>query len=343
MKKIKLAACIQASIQYLDQMINANEESILIDDEAQLLSQIHQFFCSAAVRKKDNDEDIDFNEFVIASNLYILQSAIEETPLAKFCRDWLENSAHNQYTFMVTNIRQVPLKNLIYLDGFYEDINEILAWMNSCAKYGINIFINPTKKILFTQDAINTLKRYPGTSDFIQQKEFYDALHEYLMKLYKIGKENPLSIWSFPESKLEAYRIAKENFFKNIDSIFTPEKKETLSKTKIIVPYKGTAPVEVTFNLVFDEKNESKYIVIQQIILWFMLVKQRPYINIPFEIINSNDGSLFEFERLPTKKRRQHALMAGFFDPVRMIFDQAMAESRLALMQEKQSFSFLAG
>lgn len=175
MKKIELAAYLQAGRQCLEQMLQKPKdyEDKLLDDEAQLLSQMNDFFQSKAISKKHDEENIDFEEFLMACKLDVLKYVSEKGFLAKFCRTWLEQSEHNEYTFLLTDIRQVPLRNLIYLEGYYEKIHEILAWMKSRAKHEKNIFVKPgiVGEVSFSQDSINALKGHTVTRDFITTHE----------------------------------------------------------------------------------------------------------------------------------------------------------------------------
>ncbi len=134
-------------------IIEAKDSGLLKDPDAESLTHYDKLLLDKLdgltrlpeFQNKGNEEEIHFSDFINALNLSELQFDIEaEKQVAKIFRLWLsESDSSNITTFMGTGISEIPLKNLVYLDGTYQDIEEMLSSMESNKGQGKNIFANP--------------------------------------------------------------------------------------------------------------------------------------------------------------------------------------------------------
>lgn len=164
-------------------IIEAKDSGLLKDPDAESLTHYDKLLLDKLdgltrlpeFQNKGNEEEIHFSDFINTLNLSELQFDIEaEKQVAKIFRLWLsESDSSNITTFMGTDISEIPLKNLVYLDGTYQDIEEMLSSMESNKGQGKNIFANPSSvsNTMFSPSAIEILKAHPVTAQFIYQYE----------------------------------------------------------------------------------------------------------------------------------------------------------------------------
>ena len=245
-----------------------------------------------------------------------------------------QSSFAGQRTFMGTSVEQDVLpENRVWLDGRYEDITEILSFMEHQKESGENLFQNPAslQKALFPSQAIATLKEHPVTKTFIEQYEkekarlmrrieklsahdcdaFYAHLETYLRTLCEIGKRT--QPWSFPEEdKVVAWDCleAKFKFMKSVEED-CDEARKLFFQTNITTKLQGGSKETVKFSVIFWGNDGWDSMITQQIYLWSFLRKERPSTVIPTEVVNSFQGRMYELA--PATVAGGVRLLSGLF------------------------------
>lgn len=283
-----------------------------LEEEESLLHQIEAFQLTAHFSEKDDNQKIYFSDFIVFSNFSKLTLPFEqEGELARICHLWLkEEECGQENTFMGTQISEISLGNLVYLDNIYFDAAELLDFMMHQQTEGKNILQNPFSegREKFSTEAQTILEDHPVTRAFISAniseeerlriqhsklpENFYDLLQSYLTELCEIGKET--TPWSFPDASVAKCDEARNKFFNEVNQSINEELRAVLSQIKIYAPLKRGGTEDVAYRLVIEGQGAYSCVISQQIYLWSLLREKRPSIIVPSEVSSHWQASLYD-------------------------------------------------
>ncbi len=299
-----------------------------------LVQHLTHFFNSDFCNQKTDNDEISFRDFFNfmlehANDFKILFTEIDINPtLSQFMKkwqaemqpnelqdikQWANQENPNKQTFMGTNIAEIPLARLIFLDGRFEDVAEISEYLKSRIEYGSELFTNPNTHNpirSYSDAAKRKIRQHPVTASVIEEHErkmkdyseivlsdkFCDALRKYLLKLHEIGVDgNPGTIhYENNQSKIEKCQAAKVVFFEELHQNCSQDEMAALKNaTQIKLPFKRVenSPHRpetsvVGFMQLATGRDAYSCVITQQIYLWAMLRELCPATQVPDEVID---------------------------------------------------------
>ena len=265
---------------------------------------------------------IPFYEFLdfISYSKYpeIIDKVLNIDIILKLYKDWVSKPPDIHRTYMLTETADIPLQNLVFLDGRYEDIEEIFDNMKANQAVGKKVFLNPNKhpEELFSEEAIQQLRDHKKTKKFVARYEtsqayyeeydlpsvFYDQLHEYLNELYEIGlRKASISTWGFgelneKEDKMRACKVAQKKFFDNLVLYCSPQDRKVLEEKRIFNKLRDKTGNSSTVKFYNLAQGVAPYhcMVTQQVYLWSMLCAERPGLSAPEGLLRHSQGVLWD-------------------------------------------------
>lgn len=227
----------------------------------------------------------------------------------------------NTTTFLsLESVDKIPRANLLVLDEYAFNANELFEYMNSQFRNGNNIYLNPHishgENRQFSSMAIEAIKRRSvefhmlcasyevnRSSQRIQNipDQFFVLLETLLRELHRIGMQRRPFSFSDDDAGCQTAKIPLINYLSGL-----PEEQRTkINQFIISIPHHGgTYGISHTFEEAFTGKGGFECVIEQQIYLWRLLRMRKPEISVPNEIANHRQAEIRNLNAQPLNDNR---------------------------------------